>query len=142
MPLDLNRQPMPMQDPGPRGHNFDQVALGYSRDQALAEANRCIQCKKPTCRAGCPVMVRIPEFIKALREDSMEAAAELLKSTNNLPAICGRVCPQETQCEEVCVLAKKGAPVAIGRLERYVADWERNAGVKTPSAPKSTRKKV
>lgn len=142
MPLDLNRQPMPMQDPKVRGRNFNQVALGYSHEQALAEANRCIQCKKPTCRQGCPVMVRIPEFIKALREDEMLAAAEILKSMNNLPAICGRVCPQETQCEAVCVLAKKGAPVAIGRLERYVADWEREHGVTTPSAPKSSRKKV
>ena len=142
MPLDLKRQPMPMQDPGARGRNFSQVALGYSREQAMAESARCIQCKKPTCRQGCPVMVRIPEFIKAMHEDKMESAAEILKSTNNLPAICGRVCPQETQCEEVCVLAKKGAPVAIGRLERYVADWEREAGVKAPSAPKSTRKKV
>ncbi len=142
MPLDLNRQAMPMQEPLVRARNFDQVALGYSPEQAFAEANRCIQCKKPTCREGCPVMVRIPEFIKALRDEQMPAAAEILKSTNNLPAICGRVCPQETQCEQVCVLAKKGAPVAIGRLERYVADWQREHGGSTPSAPLSTRKKV
>ena len=142
MPLDLNRQPMPMQDPKARGRNFTQVALGYSPEQAMAEAKRCIQCKKATCRDGCPVMVRIPEFVKALRDNDMPLAAQVLKSTNNLPAICGRVCPQETQCEEVCVLAKKGAPVAIGRLERYVADWEREAGVKAPSARKSSRKRV
>jgi len=131
-----------MQDPKVRVRNFQQVALGYTLELAKAEANRCIQCKKPTCRQGCPVMVRIPEFIKALREDDLPLAAEILKSTNNLPAICGRVCPQETQCEEVCVLAKKGAPVAIGRLERFVADWEREAGVKLPSAPISTGKRV
>jgi len=142
MPLDLNRQPMPMQDPKVRAHNFSQVALGYPFETALAEAARCIQCKKPTCIQGCPVNVRIPEFIKALREQDLPKSAEILKSTNNLPAICGRVCPQETQCEEVCVLAKKGAPIAIGRLERYVADWEREHGVAIPEIPSWSGKKV
>ena len=142
MPLDLNRQPMPMQDPKVRAGNFDQVALGYTWEQALAEANRCIQCKKPKCIAGCPVEVRIPEFILALCEGNLEESACILKSRNNLPAICGMVCPQETQCEEVCVLAKKGAPVAIGRLERYVADWEREHGVEVPDLPPPTGHKV
>ncbi len=142
MPVDLNRQPMPMQDPRVRAHNFDQVALGYTWEQALAEANRCIQCKKPKCMPGCPVEVRIPEFILALREGNLAESARILKSRNNLPAICGRVCPQETQCEEVCVLASKGAPVAIGRLERYVADWEREHGVEVPELPPPTGHKV
>ncbi len=122
--LDLNRVSMPKQKPKARARNFNEVALGYKEKHALAEANRCIQCKKRTCVDGCPVVVDIPEFILALREGDMPEAVKVLKSTNALPGICGRVCPQETQCEEVCSLAKKGAPIAIGRLERYVADWE------------------
>ena len=124
--LDLNRVPMPKQKPKARARNFNEVALGYKEKHALAEANRCIQCKKRTCVDGCPVVVDIPEFILALREGDMPEAVKVLKSKNALPGICGRVCPQETQCEEVCSLAKKGAPIAIGRLERYVADWELN----------------
>jgi glutamate synthase (NADPH/NADH) small chain len=114
---------MPHQDPKVRAKNFEEVAVGYSRADALAEADRCLQCKKPTCKEGCPVNVQIPEFIKALREGDMEASAQSLKEKNALPAVCGRVCPQEQQCEKSCVLARQGAPVAIGRLERYVADW-------------------
>ncbi len=124
--LDLNRQPMPKQEPQVRAKNFNEVALGYTPEQALAEANRCIQCPKHPCIDGCPVEVPIPEFIKALREGDMLQAVEVLKSKNSLPAICGRVCPQETQCESACTLSKKGAPIAIGRLERYVANWELN----------------
>ncbi|MCD4808353.1 MAG: dihydropyrimidine dehydrogenase, partial [Methanosarcinales archaeon] len=123
MPV-LERQDMPRQDPEKRRSNFDEVALGYSHEQAVNEAKRCIQCKKPLCVAGCPVEIDIPAFIKCIADDDMEGAINELKSMNALPAICGRVCPQETQCEEVCVLAKKGEPVAIGRLERYAADWE------------------
>ncbi len=126
------RQEMPTQDPQVRNTNYNEVALGYTDELALAEASRCIQCKKPRCVTGCPVEVRIPEFIKALREGDMWGAVDALKDKNNLPAVCGRVCPQETQCEELCVLARKGAPVAIGRLERYVADWERQQGIKIP----------
>ncbi len=122
--LDLNRVSMPLQEPEIRARNFDEVALGYSAEQAQAEANRCIQCPKRNCVPGCPVNIDIPEFIKAMREDDMPAAVRILKSKNAMPGICGRVCPQETQCEVVCTLAKKDAPVAIGRLERYVADWE------------------
>ena len=122
--LDLNRVPMPKQEPGVRARNFNEVAQGYAEEHALAEANRCIQCKKRPCVEGCPVGVDIPEFIDAIREGNMPAAVRALKATNALPGICGRVCPQETQCEEVCTLAKKGAPIAIGRLERYTADWE------------------
>jgi len=123
--LNLNRVPMPKQPVAVRRRNFDEVALGYSEEQAIEEAGRCIQCKKPGCMKGCPVEVNIPEFIGAVREGDMPEAARIIKSTNSLPAICGRVCPQETQCEVACALNKKGAPSAIGRLERYVADWER-----------------
>jgi len=122
--LDLNRVPMPKQEPRDRARNYNEVALGYDAEQALAEASRCIQCKKRPCTEGCPVGVDIPEFITALREGDMPGAVTALKNKNALPGICGRVCPQETQCEEACTLAKKGAPIAIGRLERYVADWE------------------
>jgi glutamate synthase (NADPH/NADH) small chain len=115
---------MPKQEPLVRAKNFNEVALGYMAENALYEAGRCIQCKKRPCVAGCPVGVDIPEFILALRDKNMAESVRILKGKNALPAICGRVCPQETQCEEVCTLAKKGAPVAIGRLERYVADWE------------------
>ena len=123
--LDLNRIPMPRQDPELRAKNFNEVALGYSAEQAKAEANRCIQCPKGPCVTGCPVDIDIPGFIAAIREDNMTEAVRILKNKNSLPGICGRVCPQETQCEVKCTLDKKGAPVAIGRLERYVADWER-----------------
>ena len=122
--LDLNRIPMPRQDPKLRGRNFTEVALGYSFEQAQEEANRCIQCPKYPCVAGCPVEIDIPGFIKALREGDMPEAVRVLKDKNSLPGICGRVCPQETQCEVKCVLDKRGAPVAIGRLERFIADWE------------------
>jgi glutamate synthase (NADPH/NADH) small chain len=140
--LNLNRVEMPRQKPEVRAKNYNEVALGYSLEQALEEAERCIQCPKHPCISGCPVEVDIPEFILALRDKNMEEAVRILKSKNALPGICGRVCPQETQCEEVCTLAKKGAPVAIGRLERYVADWEReNMGVSPVNpAPSSGRK--
>ena len=121
----LNRIPMPKQDPLERRGNFGEVAQGYNEEQAFTEASRCLQCPKPLCEKGCPVNVDIPEFIAAMREQDMPKAAKILKSKNSLPGICGRVCPQETQCEEVCVLSKKRSSIAIGRLERYVADWER-----------------
>jgi len=116
---------MPRQDPKTRSKNFNEVALGYSLEQAQEEANRCIQCPKHSCIKGCPVGVGIPDFVKAIRDGDMPKAVVILKSKNSLPGICGRVCPQETQCESTCSLAKKGAPIAIGRLERFVADWER-----------------
>ncbi|MEE9151527.1 MAG: NADPH-dependent glutamate synthase [Thermoplasmata archaeon] len=122
--LNLNRVSMPKQTPEERSKNFNEVAKGYTHEMAIEEANRCIQCKKRNCTEGCPVEVNIPEFILALREDNMVEAVRELKEKNALPGICGRVCPQETQCEDVCTLGKKKAPVAIGRLERYVADWE------------------
>jgi glutamate synthase (NADPH) small chain len=132
--VNLNREPMPRQDPKLRGKNFNEVALGYSDEQAKAEASRCIQCPKRNCVEGCPVDVDIPDFIKAIRDGDMPEAVRILKGKNSLPGICGRVCPQEIQCESTCSLAKKGAPIAIGRLERYVADWER-ANKKSLSSP-------
>jgi glutamate synthase (NADPH/NADH) small chain len=143
--LNLNRVEMPRQDPKKRGKNFNEVALGYSLEQAKEEANRCIQCKKRNCVAGCPVEVDIPDFIQAIREGNMPEAVRILKSKNALPGICGRVCPQESQCESTCTLAKKEAPIAIGRLERFVADWERKnmpAKDSTPPRPKPSGKKV
>ncbi len=143
--LNLNRVEMPRQKPKARARNFNEVALGYSLEQAKEEASRCIQCPKQPCIEGCPVGIDIPGFIKAIDEGNMPEAVRILKDKNALPGICGRVCPQETQCEEVCTLAKKGAPSAIGRLERFVADWERaNMGEKkTKTNPvKPTGKRV
>ncbi len=142
--LNLNREEMPRQDPKVRAHNFKEVALGYSLEQALTEANRCIQCPKRPCTEGCPVGVDIPEFIKALREGDMPGAVRALKRKNALPGVCGRVCPQESQCEANCTLAKRNAMVAIGRLERFVADWERNNRdkVEPPVILPATGKKV
>jgi len=141
----LNREPMAKQDPKTRGKNFNEVALGYSAEQAKAEASRCLQCPTHPCINGCPVEIDIPGFIKAVLDDNMPEAVRILKDKNSLPGICGRVCPQETQCEQACVLAKKGAPIAIGRLERYVADWERaNRETLNPKTkpPRPTGKQV
>jgi glutamate synthase (NADPH) small chain len=130
--INLERNEMPRQEPSERAGNFKEVALGYSAEQAQREASRCLQCPKRPCVSGCPVAVDIPEFIKALRDDDLPAAVRALKHHNMLPGVCGRVCPQETQCEAKCILGKKGASVAIGRLERYVADWERHEGARAP----------
>ena len=119
------RHAMENQSPAQRIKNFDEVALGYTMEQALAEAKRCLQCKNAPCEAGCPVEVRIKDFISAMIDGDLPLATALLKERNALPAVCGRVCPQETQCEAKCVLAKRGEPVAIGRLERFLADWDR-----------------
>lgn len=116
------RVEMPCQPAAVRAHNFNEVALGYTHEMALEEARRCLKCKKPLCVQGCPVEVEIKDFISALAEDKVEEAYSIIKRTNALPAICGRVCPQEDQCEGKCILGKKGEPIAIGRLERYVAD--------------------
>lgn len=136
------RTPMPEQPADERRKNFNEVALGYTKDNALSEASRCLDCKEPACVEGCPVNVDIPGFIKLICEDNFEGAIEKIKDTNTLPAICGRVCPQETQCEALCVLGKKGQPVAIGRLERFCADYERQKGITIPESTKSTGKKV
>lgn len=136
------RTPMPEQPAEDRRKNFNEVALGYTKEDALAEASRCLSCKEPKCVEGCPVNVDIPGFIKLVCEEDFAGAIEKIKGTNALPAICGRVCPQETQCEALCVLGKKGQPVAIGRLERFCADYERQQGVKVPEIPEPTGKKV
>jgi glutamate synthase (NADPH) small chain len=120
----MSRQLMPKQDPDVRKANFEEVALGYTKEQAVAEASRCIGCKKPFCMQGCPVEVDIPSFLAQIKDGDFVGAAAKLKEKNSLPAICGRVCPQETQCEKECILGKKGEPVAIGALERFVADYE------------------
>lgn len=114
---------MPEQEPEVRRRNFNEVALGYEAETAKAEAARCLQCKTSPCRQGCPVEVDIPKFIKHIKEDDFDAAIDSIKNVNNLPAVCGRVCPQEDQCEKYCVLGKKGEPVGIGRLERFAADY-------------------
>ncbi len=142
--LNLNRVDMPRQKPEDRARNYNEVALGYTHEQAQEEASRCIQCPKFPCKAGCPVQVDIPEFILAIRDGNLPEAVRIMKAKNALPGVCGRVCPQETQCEQVCTLAKKGGQVAIGRLERYIADWEREnmgSSAVTP-ADKPSGKKV
>jgi len=134
---------MAEQDPAVRRRNFAEVALGYSPEEALAEARRCLQCKKPGCIEGCPVHVPIPEFIHALAENDIPRAIARIKETNLLPAVCGRVCPQERQCEARCVLGRKHEPVAIGRLERFAADWLlANAEAKKPDVAPATGMKV
>ncbi len=127
--LDLNRTPMSKRSPKERIKTFEEVALGYSEEEALKEANRCLQCTRPLCIEGCPVHIKIPQFIKKITEKDYIGAVRIIKEDNPLPAVCGRVCPQEEQCELKCVLHKKGAPIAIGRLERFVADYEANLGV-------------
>lgn len=131
--MTLTKTPMPEQDPQVRAHNFQEVTLGYTPEMAMEEAARCLGCKKPKCVEGCPVNVRIPEFIGKVAEGDFKAAYEIITSTNALPALSGRVCPQETQCEARCVRGVKGEPVAIGRLERFVADWYRENINEMPS---------
>ena len=134
---------MPEQDPKVRAKNFDEVPLGYAEAVAMLEAGRCLQCKNPSCMPGCPVEIDIPGFIALIGEGDFGGAIAKLKENNVLPAVCGRVCPQEVQCEKTCVLAKKGEPVAIGRLERFAADWERAQGnVSIPNKKPATGKRV
>jgi len=139
----IPRQAMPEQKPEIRRHNFYEVPFGYSPELAQIEASRCITCKKPKCVEGCPVEIDIPGFIALIKEGQFEAAARKIKETNALPAVCGRVCPQEEQCEALCVIGVKDQPVAIGRLERFAADWEREKGtVEIPEIPPPTGKKI
>ena len=140
--MTLTKTPMPEQDPQVRARNFKEVALGYTAEMAIEEANRCLGCKNPKCVEGCPVNVRIPEFIKKVQEGDFKAAYEIITSTNALPALSGRVCPQESQCECKCVRGIKGEPVAIGRLERFVADWYRENVNAMPEKTESNGKKV
>ena len=139
----IPRHKMPEQEPLVRAKNFIEVNNGYTEEDAVMEANRCIQCKNPGCVQGCPVSVKIPEFIQAISDRDFRNAAQILKEDNALPAVCGRVCPQEEQCEKLCILTKKGESVAIGNLERFAADWERNnIGVHPPHVKAKTGKKV
>ncbi|MCJ7440144.1 MAG: NADPH-dependent glutamate synthase [Thermoanaerobaculaceae bacterium] len=141
--MKIQRHPMAAQEPLERIRNFFEVALGYSTEFAIDEAQRCLQCANPPCVKGCPVGIDIPAFVDLIRRADFEGSLAKIKETNMLPAICGRVCPQEEQCEVVCVLAKKYKPVAIGRLERFVADWERDRGlVSTPELAPPTAHKV
>ncbi len=133
---------MPKQEPKVRVKNFNEVALGYTEEMALEEASRCLQCVKPQCVTGCPVEVPIPEFIKCIREKKYAEGIATIKSKNALPAVCGRVCPQEEQCQKKCLVGKIGQPVSIGRLERYLADWEREHGFQLPAKAEPTGKKV
>ncbi|MDO4558148.1 MAG: NADPH-dependent glutamate synthase [Planctomycetia bacterium] len=139
MSISPKKTPMPEQAPQERIHNFLEVPLGYTEEMAIAEAGRCLQCKKPLCRTGCPVSVKIPEFIALVKEGEFARASRKIRETNCLPAVCGRVCPQEKQCESQCILGKKNEPVAIGRLERFVADYERIHHL-TQIPPKATSK--
>src|SRR5512135_1386702 len=137
------RTPIPEQDAAIRRTNFEEVALGYSNEQALLEASRCLQCKKPMCVTGCPVGVPIPRFIQAVQEGDFARAIEIIKEANLLPAVCGRVCPQESQCEKLCTLSKKFDLVGIGRLERFTADWDRTKGnSKKPALAAPTGRKA
>lgn len=140
--MTLTKTPMPEQDPAVRARNFDEVTLGYTPEMAIAEANRCLNCKNPLCTQGCPVNVRIPAFIEKVREGDFAAAYEIITDTNTLPALTGRVCPQESQCESKCVRGIKGEPVAIGRLERFVADWYRENAGENPKTAVPSGKKV
>ena len=140
--MSLKKNPMPHQDPVVRAGNFQEVALGYTKEQAIDEAQRCLHCKNMPCVSGCPVMIHIPEFIAKVAEGDFEAAYQIIAQDSALPAVCGRVCPQETQCESKCVRGIKGEPVGIGRLERFVADWH-NANAKEKAvAPASNGHKV
>ncbi len=140
--MSLKKTPMPEQDPEVRIRNFLEVALGYTEEMAVEEANRCLNCKDKPCVSGCPVNVKIPEFIKLITERNFDEAYDKILETNNLPAICGRVCPQENQCEKYCVRGRKGDPVGIGRLERFAADWhmQNNAEKKGNTINKSNKK--
>ncbi|MBN2347157.1 MAG: NADPH-dependent glutamate synthase [Candidatus Aminicenantes bacterium] len=141
--LDLERQEMPKQPAHVRRSNFEEVALGYSTELAAREARRCLRCKKPFCVSGCPVEIDIPGFVGKIAQGEFAAAIRILKEKNCLPAICGRVCPQEEQCEKSCILNKKGAPVAIGRLERFAAEWEAvQDRIEIPAAAAPTGKRV
>ena len=138
----LQKNPMPTQDPVERSRNFDEVALGYTPEQAIDEANRCLNCKNKPCVGGCPVKIYIPAFIQEVAKGDFEAAYQIISESSSLPAVCGRVCPQESQCESKCVRGIKGEPVAIGRLERFVADWHNANATQPAKKPASNGHKV
>ncbi len=140
--MSMEKQKMPELRPEIRSRNFEEVALGYSREQAVEEAHRCLQCKNSPCVSGCPVQINIPAFIKKIQEEDFEGAYQIISASSALPAVCGRVCPQENQCEGKCVRGIKGEPVAIGRLERFVADWHMAHAAGKPERPAPNGKKV
>ncbi|MDD5854598.1 MAG: NADPH-dependent glutamate synthase [Lachnospiraceae bacterium] len=138
----LNRVPVSEQDPQVRAHNFSEVCLGYTADEAQCEASRCINCKNAQCMKGCPVAINIPGFVEQVKNGNFEAAYQIISESSALPAICGRVCPQESQCEGKCIRGIKGDPISIGKLERFVADWARENGIKPVGAKELNGKKV
>ena len=140
--MNPKKTPIPEQDAKVRATNFEEVTLGYTEEMAIEEAKRCLNCKNPLCRSGCPVSVRIPEFIEKVAEGDFEGAYEVITSTNLLPAVCGRVCPQEKQCESKCIRGIKGESVGIGALERFVADYHRTHKKEAASLPASNGHKV
>ena len=140
--MDPKRCPMPSQDPNVRNKNFEEVALGYTPEMAVSEAKRCLGCKNKPCQAGCPVGIDIPSFIDKVAQEDFEGAYQVLSASSALPAVCGRVCPQETQCEGKCVRGIKGESVGIGRLERFVADWHREHNTTAPAVPQPNGHKV
>ena len=133
----LKKVPVREQDPKVRAANFEEVCLGYDKEEAMAEASRCLKCKNARCVSGCPVAIDIPGFIKEVEAGEFEKAAQVIAAASALPAVCGRVCPQETQCEGKCVRGVKGEPISIGKLERFVADWSRKNGF-VPAKPETT----
>ena len=138
----LDKNPMPSQDPKVRAHNFMEVTTGYTEAMAIDEAMRCLNCKNMPCVKGCPVNIHIPEFISKIKEGDFEGAYQIISLTSSLPAVCGRVCPQETQCESKCVRGIKGEPVGIGRLERFVADWHNAHDTAAAVKPESNGHRV
>ena len=140
--MSLNKNEMPTRNAEQRAKNFEEVALGYSEEAAVSEALRCLNCKNMPCVSGCPVNIHIPQFIEKIKEMDFEGAYEIISTSSSLPAVCGRVCPQETQCEAKCVRGIKGEPVGIGRLERFVADWHNAHQINSEERPKSNGVKV
>ncbi|MBR6770143.1 MAG: NADPH-dependent glutamate synthase [Lachnospiraceae bacterium] len=138
----LKKTPAPTQDAKVRATNFEEVSLGYNKEEAMDEALRCINCKNAKCIKGCPVSINIPAFIEKVKDGDFEAAYQIISESSALPAVCGRVCPQETQCEGVCIRGIKGEPVSIGNLERFVADWARENGIKPTGAAQKNGKRV
>ncbi|MDD6804639.1 MAG: NADPH-dependent glutamate synthase [Lachnospiraceae bacterium] len=138
----LKKTPVREQDPGVRAHNFEEVCLGYNAEEAKCEAERCINCKNAQCIKGCPVAINIPGFIEQVKQGNFEAAYQIISENSALPAVCGRVCPQESQCEGKCIRGIKGEPISIGKLERFVADWAREQGIKPQGATEKKDKKV
>ena len=142
MPNELKRQAMPLRDPSVRRRDFEEVALGYTAEQAVAEAKRCLQCKHKPCMGGCPVQIDIPAFIRCVAKADFDGAYEVISRSSSLPAVCGRVCPQETQCESKCVRGIKGEPIAIGRLERFVADYHNDKTAVAVEKPRGNGRRV